>query len=276
MDTNICYLSTEGRRLITSCNHNYSKEGIFHPDRIMEEYDLLYMRNGTWQIYEEENCYQLGSHHLLLLEPGKHHYSLERCTPEMKNIYIHFSALSNDKKASPSSLQINKHLDCSSNRSIEHTMEQILETFWVPQTQHKDFRLSALLDVLLSELAHLSSATTSSNDLLIEEIIHRFHSTPERFFSPEELANSYQISLRSLSGRFKRATGQAIHQYQLRLKLNIAYDLLPLSPGRSLRDIALSLGFYDEFQFSRLFKRQFGMPPSNRRDAVPYSYLIQK
>ena len=102
-------------------------------------------------------------------------------------------------------------------------------------------------------------------DVLIEDVIHRFYTSMERFYSSEELAEEYALSPRSLSSRFKKETGSSIHQYQIHLKLEMAYDLIPFSPGRSFRDIALSLGFYDEFQFSKLFKRQYGITPSARR-----------
>ena len=43
---------------INACNFNYSKEGILHPSRILKEFDLLYLSEGSWDIYEENICYQ--------------------------------------------------------------------------------------------------------------------------------------------------------------------------------------------------------------------------
>lgn len=260
-----CLLSLSGRRHVTLCNHNYSHEGVFHPDRIMKEYDLLYMISGTWDIWEDDVCYRLLPEHVLLLEPGRHHYSLTRSSPEMRNVYIHFSRLCDDGINTPDSLCINKQLDCSNNRFVRHYYEAIIETYW-SDVSSRDLRLSSYLWLLLSELSDLSISGHKKNDVLIEEIIHRFHCNPERFFSPAELAEDYRVSLRTISGRFKNATGQSIHSYQLMLKLTMAYDMLPTNPGRGLRDIAHSLGFYDEFQFSKLFKRHFGISPSQRRE----------
>lgn len=53
------YLSTEQRRQVSLCNINYSPEGIYHPDRIMKEYDLLYMIDGSWDIMENEICHHV-------------------------------------------------------------------------------------------------------------------------------------------------------------------------------------------------------------------------
>ena len=267
---------------VTTCNHNYSEEGIYHPDRIMNEYDLLYMVDGVWDICEDAQCYHVEKDQVLLLEPGKHHYSDTKCTPKMRNMYIHFalpatlqgpaspnsiatSESSATSDASASSLVLGKLTDCSGNYEVRHLYEKIIETYWSMDSACRRERLQALLTLLLCELAELEQNIYQPVDVLIQEILHRFSTSSNLFFRPDELAMDYGLSLRSLTSRFRRATGQSIHQYQIQLKLKMAYDLIPRNPGRGLRDIALSLGFYDEFQFSKLFKREYGISPSERR-----------
>ena len=283
------YFSTQGTRTVTLSSVNYSPEGIFHPDRIMAEYDFLYMQSGSWDIWEDESCYHIEKGQLLILEPGRRHYSLEKCSPHMRNMYVHCTALPGDRtdvqnskhtpdravtavpdalympdQTEPSDgLYIRKVTDCTQNPQIEQLFLQMIETLW-SRPAHADFRLSSLLNVLLTELA-VSEGGTPQTDSVVKDIIHQFCCDTSRFFTPQELADQYRISVRSLSGRFKKAMGISIHQYQLSLKLNLAHEQLRLYPNRGLRDIALSLGFYDEFHFSRLFKRQFGYPPSYRK-----------
>lgn len=271
-------LSTENRRTVTLCNHNFSRDGIYHPDRIMEEYDLLFMQNGEWDIIEDDETYHLVPGSVLLLEPGKHHYSTEKCTPMMRNVYIHFTKESADidstnvpaalKKGSKMNipyLQIGKLTQTADHKEVHHAFEKVIDAFWSEDSFSKNFRCSLYLETLLLMLSDLKNVTNNKTDILISEIIHRFHCEPEVFLSPEELAQNYNVSIRTISGRFKKQTGMSLHQYQLQLKLDMAYDVLPISPGRSLHDIALSYGFYDEFQFSKLFKKRFGISPSERR-----------
>lgn len=284
----IIHFSMKQRRKVTLCNHNYSEEGILHPDRIMNEYDFLYMQNGQWDIIEDDTTYHLETGSLLILEPGKHHYSTEKCSPHMRNIYIHVenhpkdfsvhnpadgssnTTLLNDITASGDSeaanyLPVFKLTNLSNNHEAIHTMERIIGSYWAKNDTLKDLRCSVYLEELLLRLSDEYRIMQGHSDVLISEIIHRFDCETHRFLSPEELANDYQMSIRSLSGRFKKWTGMSIHQYQLKLKLEMAYDIIPISKGRSLHDIALSFGFYDEFQFSKLFKREFGISPSERR-----------
>lgn len=266
-------LSMKGRRVVTICNHNFSEEGIYHPDRILDEYDLLYMQKGEWNIIEDGITYHLTPGQLLVLEPGKHHYSTEKCSPMMRNVYIHFSNSSDDIPGGSTTqnapgddhIAIGKLTDCSGHPEVLHLFEKVIEAFFIYRDSDPNLRCSIYLEELLLRLSEINDSQSQYKDILIQEIIHRFHCNPDRFFSPPELADSYHVSVRTVSGRFKKETGISIHQYQLNLKLDMAYDALPFSPNRPLRDIAKSYGFYDEFQFSKLFKRRFGMAPSERK-----------
>lgn len=258
----LCFLSTENVRNVTLCNYNYSHEGIFHPDRIMNEYDMLFLTNGNWDIYEDDNLYHVSSGQILLLEPGKHHYSLTKCSPEMRNMFLHLSVLPGDGQYSDTALSIAKLTDCNPRPDIPRLFDEIIDLYWSAPNGLKSFRMQTLLSSLLIELSDLAKTPVKSIDSEISDILSRFRSNPDIFYSPEELAYEYGMSLRTLSSHFKVQTGTTVHQYQLNLKLDRAYDALIQNPTRSIKDLAVSYGFYDEFHFSKLFKRKFGISPS--------------
>lgn len=263
------YLTARSGREILSCNTNYIQEGIRHPDRILDEYDFLYIKNGTWDIWENDACYPVKERQMLILEPGKHHYSLDVCSSGMRNMYLHCTRLPEDVLSSESGntadcFFLQKITDCSGNLQIERLMLHLIETYWSKEARHRKQLLESLFFLLLAELERCAG-TCASRDPVVTEMIHQFYLRPDRFFSPQELADTYHISVRSLSSRFKKSTGTSIHRYQMDLKLDLANEQIPLYPDRRIKEIALDLGFYDEFQFSRLFKRRFGYPPSRRQ-----------
>ncbi|HVS72072.1 MAG TPA: AraC family transcriptional regulator [Phycisphaerae bacterium] len=61
---------------------------------------------------------------------------------------------------------------------------------------------------------------------------------------------------------FARYDHQSPWQYALRLKMRAALERLQ-TPGTLVQDVAAQVGFSDPFQFSRTFRRVFGISPRN-------------
>ena len=76
----------------------------------------------------------------------------------------------------------------------------------------------------------------------------------------KRLAGVCGYSVSFLSHHFKEAFGCAPHQYVFRKRMEKAKELLV--EGRSVKETAIDLGFYDMFHFSKTFKKRFGAPPS--------------
>ncbi|MGN0142565.1 MAG: helix-turn-helix domain-containing protein [Roseburia sp.] len=256
--------SADDKYSITLCNFNYSPEGILHPDRIMQEYDFLYMLQGKWEIIEDEVPYALHEGELLILEPGRHHYSREKCTPHMRNMFLHCLPLPAENARKDCMVSVSKLTDCRNAPGVSRIFQDIIEAYWNPRDLYRELRLGNLFSLLLLEIAGCRNAS-DLYDPLVNDLQTLFVSHTERFFHLDELSVRFGLSARTLNSRFKNVTGSSLYQYQLTQKLNMIHELLPQNPERGLRDIALSFGFYDEFQMSRLYKRQFGFPPSRRR-----------
>lgn len=82
-----------------------------------------------------------------------------------------------------------------------------------------------------------------------------------------ELANQFNISSRSLTRRFKKATGMSCIQHWQQLRLSAAKDLLT-SSNLSIQEIAYHVGYQDHGHLTRLFKKSLGMTPKDYRNRV--------
>ncbi len=86
----------------------------------------------------------------------------------------------------------------------------------------------------------------------------------ENQISLDHIAKQLGISKPYLIRLFKQHTGTTPAAYHLQLKIENACYLLEQT-HLSIQEIASRLGFYDEFYFSRYFKKQIGVSPSAYR-----------
>ena len=105
----------------------------------------------------------------------------------------------------------------------------------------------------LSEHAHRRSLELLS-DRLAEAV------------SLAELARACDLSPSHFARQFKHSTGVPPHEYQLRLRIARALEILKHDRSRRIADLACELGFTDESHFRRHFKRLVGTTPAAFRN----------
>jgi PAS domain S-box-containing protein len=74
------------------------------------------------------------------------------------------------------------------------------------------------------------------------------------------LAHLLRLSIRTLERRFRSAFGISPLQYQRKLRMHQACELL-VTTDRAITEIAHALGFSDHSHFTREFRRRHGLPP---------------
>ena len=88
-----------------------------------------------------------------------------------------------------------------------------------------------------------------------------------RSFTVEELATSNNMSVSGLHHKFKAITTMSPLQYQKQLRLQEARRLI-LSGSMDATTAALEVGYESPSQFSREYRRLFGLPPLQDIKAV--------
>ena len=77
----------------------------------------------------------------------------------------------------------------------------------------------------------------------------------------EEVADACGLSPIYISRLFKRYHSGGAYRFLMRLRMNHAADLL-LHHDLTVAEVAMLMGFADQFQFTRAFKREYGLPPN--------------
>jgi AraC-like DNA-binding protein len=81
----------------------------------------------------------------------------------------------------------------------------------------------------------------------------------------QDFASVAGMSVSHFSERFRRQTGQSPMAYFIHLRMRLACRLLDLS-GKSVKTVALQIGYRDPYYFSRIFKKTMGISPDKYRD----------
>ena len=102
-----------------------------------------------------------------------------------------------------------------------------------------------------------------------EEINHCIVYINENLSAPlktSDLAKKYGLSESTFYRAFTAITGISPKHYIVQQRLTNAAFLLKIT-ARTIQSISYEVGYYSEFQFSRDFKKRYGIPPSLFRTA---------
>ena len=116
----------------------------------------------------------------------------------------------------------------------------------------------------------LEQTPREKSQFLIQEIdsaIRFFHENYHTPISIEEYASSHHMSVSWFIRSFKEYTGSTPTQYILSLRISNAQTLLG-STNYNITEIAEIVGYDNPLYFSRLFRKQSGMSPSEFRNRL--------
>lgn len=101
-------------------------------------------------------------------------------------------------------------------------------------------------------------------DRMIEQVQALLESRYSEEIRLADVARDHGMSLRNFARRFYAATGEKPLAYLQRIRLEAARDLL-LHSDKSIKHIALDVGYTDSSYFCRLFRSQLGNTPAAYR-----------
>jgi len=257
---NILY--NKEKRVIESCNYNQHINSK-HADRIMKVHDLLYIREGEWAIAQDGVEYELKAGDVLLLQGGHHHYGTVPCNGTVKTRFIHFLPHPADdvaEEAKQDCFSFPMVVHCADDPQVEKYFDRIISSFWSDE-EYSKAKANAYLELLLCEISGIGRKART----VVDEIKAQINKTPHRFIRNEEFAEKYGWSVRTITSKFRESTGTTIHAWQMEQKCRIAEELMRNEPTLTLKEVAATFGFCDEYHFGKCFKKVMGRTPKSKK-----------
>ncbi len=256
-------------RKISLANYNFYGAPVLHPDRVMEEHDLVYLQEGCWEIYQNDTPYYMESGDVILLHKGERHYGRYPCKKGTKTMYLHMSADPGDsfsQKDKEGQEGLPPLIHCRGNVEVRNLFEKIIQTFHT-ESYKKEEKISALLQLLLREL-YASANRGEGQDNILQGVIRFIVSHPQKMWTASELAEEVHTSERTLRNRFLKEYGITPYHYQIAYKMDRIAETLIEYPETPIWAVAENFGFCDEFHLSKAFKKVYGISPTHFRKEV--------
>lgn len=125
----------------------------------------------------------------------------------------------------------------------------------------KELYICGKIYELLSMLEQPKIAMKSKADEYIKKAKQYIDINYMHIITVEQIAKDLSIDRSYLSTIFRRYMGRSPQQYLIDVRLENAAELIT-NYGYSISDAAMSSGYSDIFNFSKMFKQKFGLSPA--------------
>lgn len=226
---------------------------------VQETYTLHFVRNGRGILTFNGKTYQLNTGDLFFLPPGEpHHYSYDKNDPWC---YFWFSIIHDSARDMGKAMGFSKDnpvIKAKSPQTIMHLLDELFNCD-VPITTRYYMALSSFMQIVVSTLPKNNEEVDAlPNDDVVfraKEIISLNYKNP--LFTVDAIPELLNISHTHLCRLFKSRTGMTLIKYLIDVRLTHAAVLLH-EKAFSVRELADAVGFSDERNFTRHFKKKFG------------------
>lgn len=256
---------------VCSCGtyHLYTRTRLpTHRPRGRLDYQIIYIASGKGYFYFDGVEQIIPAGNMVIFRPKEeqryYYYGVDRT----EVYWLHFTG-GNVKN-------ILRKYGITDDMRIIHTgtsleyrqiFEQIIQELKLCKEDYEELLVNYLQQLLITLHRIINNKPKGKNQPIMEEMdnaVRYFHENYNKPISIEEYAAAQHMSVSWFIRNFKEYTGSTPAQYILSLRISNAQTLLE-STAYNVTEIAEIVGYDNPLYFSRIFKKQNGMSPSEFR-----------
>lgn len=230
-----------------------------------QHYELIVPQRGTYRCTLNERAYESTKDTCLLVQPGDHHE--DQVAAGGAHSALWFALAGAPLLARDADPCITRTATLDAALSVLFTEP---ETSCDALAAHVREALAATCVWRLIQAIPLISRSPafhgeSEDDAFRGAIIRLFEQHADQPLTLHDMARTLHLGERTLTGRCRQVLGATPQQAFQAVRLDRARALL-IGTSLSVKEVAATCGFADQFHFSRVFKKRYGVPPSFRQD----------
>ena len=228
-----------------------------HRARVLSEFVLIFVHDGTLFIQEEDQAFEVGAGQTLLLWPGRRHWGTADHPPDLQFYWLHF-ILPRTRGKRDKALSVPQHATVTRPDVLTELFRRYLDDQETGRLQPLTAGLLAWL--ILAEIADQRPVSTSDRTAaaLAGRAFTYIRSHIHQSLTASDIAAGLGCNPQYLSRVFQRTYHHTLTEGIHRARLGYARHLL-LHSGMNVNEIARACGFSDVRYFFRLFKRYEGI-----------------
>ena len=260
---------------ISSFAYLNSESGKKSPVSIMNSYKLLVMLQGHANIYLGNDTYYTQSGDCVIFAPGSLYHAEVSGKENCQFISINFSLANSTQNALLANLLGLKDIAIYPSLAPEHTQKYlytVLENV-VEETDSSYYSSLLLLKRLIGLMAYNGNPVgseqcrrkiTSAQEQLVLNCHKYILNNPHTSVTVDMLCRQFNVSQSYLYKCFTNVLGISSKKFITNAQLDLAAKAL-LQTDKTINQIALEYGYGNSFRFSNIFKKNYGISPSEYR-----------
>lgn len=263
--------SVSDKDFFVHCSGRYR---LVHKEKFLTErpngssnYQLLYIAEGKARFVINGKLHILDKGNCVFYHPEDiqyYYYLLE----EQPDIYwVHFSCKKENEFLEKTGWGKENIYYVGVHSSYVQLFDSMIQELQLKQPFFEE-ELQFMMQQLLLKMGRnrIREKTIFENyNIEVEEAIRTFHLAPERDFTIKQFTKERGLNYYRFIDTFTTYVGVSPRQYIINLRMSIAKDLL-LNSLFQISEVAKLTGYENPFYFSRLFKKAWGISPSEYRE----------
>ncbi len=226
---------------------------------------IVYIISGKGIFTLHSKSYPLHTGTISAFSPNVPYIYTSDSQNPMEQIFIIFTGARAKALLKTSTLTDNSVVTVSNPQAVVTVLKQILENGF-SQNEHAQEICSNYLISLLLELTNTknSSHIDKASFCNFQKCKHYLENNFANINSSSQLAKQCCLDIRYIARLFRKYENKRPYEYLTQLKMNKAANLL-IATKLNINQVARMTGIEDAYHFSRIFKKRFGISPTEYR-----------